>query len=224
MVARKRARRMAPEERREQILDAAVALILANRHSSCTLEQVAEAAHISKPLIYKYFPKREDLMKAILEREFKELRGRGLDSIPKDMPVEKIIRLTVERSLKYYFERGPIIRLLAADPAVADLARAGNSENRAKTLDYFIARHMKKGTGIPRDVAVIAVTMVVNAPIHSIGALRRRGIEASQAVEVWTEFILGGWKALEARYGVSNENIRETGTVKLLRPKRRATR
>jgi len=211
---------MAPEERREQILGAAAALILANRHSSCTLEQVAEAAHISKPLIYKYFPRREDLMKAILEREFQELRGRGLDSIPKDMPVEKIIRITVERSLKYYFERGPIIRLLAADPAVADLARAGNREDRAKTLDYFIARHMK-GAGIPRDVAMIAVTMVMNAPIHSIGTLRRRGIEAGRAVEVWTEFILGGWQALEARYGASNENLREPA-VKLLRPKRRA--
>jgi AcrR family transcriptional regulator len=223
MVARKRARRMAPEERREQILDAAVALILANRHSSCTLEQVAEAAHISKPLIYKYFPKREDLMKAILEREFRELRGRGLDSMPPDMPVEKTIRIAVERSLKYYFERGPIIRLLADDPAVADLLRAGNRQDRNKTLDFFIAKHLKS-SGVPKDVALVAVTMVVNAPTHSIGALRRRGVDARLAIEVWTEFILGGWRALEARYRVSNENESETGTVKLLRPKRRATR
>ena len=223
MVARKRAKRMAPEERREQILDAAVALILANGHSSCTLEQVAEAAHVSKPLIYKYFPKREDLMKAALEREFRVLRGRGLDSVPTDVPVEKVIRVTVERSLKYYFERGPIIRLLAADPAVADLVRAGNRRDRAKTLDYFVAKHIQ-GTGIPRNVAVIAVTMVVNAPIHSITSLKRRGIEAKEAVDVWSEFILGGWKALEARYGISNENAREAGTVKLLRPKRRAAR
>ena len=89
MVARKRAKRMTPEARRQQILDAAVALILANRHSSCTLEQVAEAAHISKPLIYKYFPKREDLMKAILEREFLELRGRGLNAIPRQSPSKR---------------------------------------------------------------------------------------------------------------------------------------
>jgi TetR/AcrR family transcriptional regulator, fatty acid biosynthesis regulator len=220
MVARKRAKRMAPEARREHILDAAVGLILANRHSSCTLEQVAEAAHISKPLIYKYFPNREDLMKAVLERELKELRGRGLDAIPKDMPVERIIRLTVERSLKYYFERGPIIRLLTTDPAVADLVKADNREQRAKTLDYFIARHMK-GTGIPRDVAVIAVTMVMNAPIHSISPLKRRGIDANEVIEVWMEFILGGWKALEARYGVSNEN--ENEPIRLVRPRRRTT-
>jgi len=220
MAARKRAKRMTPEGRREHILDAAVALILANRHSSCTLEQVAEVAHISKPLVYKYFPKREDLMKAILEREFEELRGRGLDAIPRQIPVEKVIRIAVERSLKYYFERGPIIRLLSTDPAVATLVRADNREQRAKTLDYFIARHMK-GTNIPKNVALIAVTMVINAPIHSISALRRRGIEADLATEVWTEFILGGWKALEARYGVSNENQREP--IRLVRPKRRSS-
>ena len=211
---------MAPEERREQILDATVALVLANRHSSCTLEQVAQAAHISKPLIYKYFPRREDLMRAVLEREFRELRGRGLDAIPKDVPVEKNIRITVERSLKYYFERGPIIRLLAADPAVADLVRTENRNDRAKTLDYFLAKHMK-GMGIPRNVALIAVTMVMNAPIHSISPLKRRGIDASETIEVWTEFILGGWKALEARYRVSNEN--ENEPVKLVRPKRRTS-
>jgi AcrR family transcriptional regulator len=220
MVARKRAKRMTPEARREQILDAAVALILANRHSSCTLEQVADVAHISKPLVYKYFPKREDLMKAILEREFRELRGRGLDAIPRQTPVEKVIRTAVERSLKYYFERGPIIRLLSTDPAVATLVRADNREQRAKTLDYFIARHMK-GTNIPKSVALIAVTMVMNAPIHSISALRRRGIEADLATEVWTEFILGGWKALEARYAVSNENQSEP--IRLARPRRRTS-
>ena len=220
MVARKRAKRMTRESRREQILDAAVALILTNRHSSCTLEQVAEAAHISKPLVYKYFPKRDDLMKAILEREFQELRGRGLDAIPAQIPVEKVIRIAVERSLKYYFERGPIIRLLSTDPAVATLVRADNREQRAKTLGYFIARHMK-GSNIPKSVAQIAVTMVMNAPIHSISALKRRGIEADLVTEVWTEFILGGWKALEARYGVSNEN--QSQPIRLVRPRRRTS-
>jgi AcrR family transcriptional regulator len=195
-----RASRLPPEQRRTQILDSAVTLILAAGHSGCTLEQVAAAAGISKPLIYKYFPKREDLLNAILEREFADLSGRGLDTLPRDIPIERVIRGTVERALHYYFERGPIVRLLSGDPAVAAMARTRNRNSRVNTADFFVKRFIDT-YAVPKDVAVIAVTMVVNAPIHSIPALRRRGINADRTIDVWSEFIIGGWKALEVRYG-----------------------
>lgn len=198
---------MAPAERREQLLDTAVRLIVANGHSSCTLEQVATAAGVSTPLIYKYFPRREDLLTAILEREFEELSGRGLDSIPRDVPVERVIRGTVERALHYYYERGPIIRLLATDPAVADLVRERNRSSRMNTTGYFVER-MIEHYRVPEDVAVVAVTMVVNAPIHAIPPLRRRGIDADRTIDVWSEFIIGGWKALEARFGSAAKRCR----------------
>jgi len=201
MTSRERAKRMAPEDRRSQILDAAVRLIVAGGHSGVSLEQVAAAAQISKPLIYKYFPKREDLLKALLEREFADLRGRGLNDVPRVIAPERIIRSTVENALNYYFERGPIVRLLSADPGVADLARQGNRASRRNTSDYFIAKFMES-YGVPLDVAQIAVTLVVNAPINAIGTLQRRGIGAARTIDVWTDFIIGGWKELTARYGV----------------------
>jgi AcrR family transcriptional regulator len=195
-----RARRMTPKDRRAQILDAAVKLIVSTGHSGVSLEQVAAAASISKPLIYKYFPRRDDLLKALLEREFADLSGRGLNDVPRGIAPERIIRGTVERALNYYFERGPIVRLLSGDPAVADLARQGNRASRRNTTDYFIAKFMA-AYGVPLDVAQIAVTMVVNAPINSISALQRRGIGAARTIDIWTDFIIGGWKALETKHG-----------------------
>jgi len=193
---------MAPEERREKILDAAVELILATGHAGCSLEDVAAAAGVSKPLVYKYFAKREELLKVLLEREFAELRGRGLDSVPRDVPAERVIRSTVERALTYYFERGPIVRLLSNDPALAAQARAGNRASRVSTTDYFIKKFVES-YGVPKDVARIAVTMVVNAPILSIASLKRRDISAERTIAVWSSFIIGGWKALEAEFGTA---------------------
>ena len=195
---------MAPEERREAILDAAVELILKSGHAGCSLEEVAAAGGISTPLIYKYFPKREELLKALLEREFEELRGRGLDSVPRDVPAERVIRATVERALTYYFERGPIVRLLSNDPALAAQARAGNRASRVSTTDYFIRKFMDS-YGVPKDVARIAVTMVVNAPILSVPSLKRRDISAERTIAVWSSFIIGGWKALESEYGTARK-------------------
>jgi AcrR family transcriptional regulator len=63
MAECKRAKRMSPEQRREQILDSAVDLIVARGLTSCTLEEVAVQARISKPVIYKYFSRLQDLLK-----------------------------------------------------------------------------------------------------------------------------------------------------------------
>jgi len=191
---------MAPADRREHILDAAVTLIVGAGHARCTLEQVAAAAGVSTPLVYKYFPRREDLLTVLLDREFRLLARRGLNSIPPDAPVEQVVRTTVANALHYYFERGPIVRLLSDDPAVAELARRGNRASTRATSEYFIARFVER-YGVPGDVALIAVTMVINAPILSVPRLRRRNISADLTIEVWSEFILGGWKALAAKYG-----------------------
>lgn len=199
-ASRPRARRLSREARRQSIAEAAVDLILDMGHSSCSLEQVAERAGISKALIYKYYPRREELIADLLDREFKSLRGRGLDSIPENVPIEQVVRSTVERALRYYHEHGPILRLLASDPAVAEMAAAGKRSSRSRTTDYFVRRFMKRYR-VPRDVALIAVTMVVNAPIHSMVFLRRQEIDIDRTIDVWTEFIVGGWQALHKRFG-----------------------
>ncbi len=199
-----RAPRMAPQARREHILDAAVKLIVGAGNARCTLEQVAASAGISTPLIYKYFPRREDLLTALMDREFALLSRRGLATIPADAPVEEVVRSTVGNALHYYFERGPIVQLLSNDPAVAEMARKGNRASTQNTTQYFITKFVET-YGVPGDVALIAVTMVINAPILTVPRLRRRGIAADLTIDVWSEFILGGWKALSARYGAKRQ-------------------
>src|SRR5450432_539566 len=100
MPVRKRAQRMSPDKRREQIMDSAVALIVSRGLSSCTLEVVAAEARISKPLIYKYFPRLADLFKALVEREYRFVRGRGLGELPKKVPYEEVIHRSNLRSME----------------------------------------------------------------------------------------------------------------------------
>jgi len=200
MPVRKRAQRMPPEKRREQILDSAVALIVARGLSSCTLEVVAAEARISKPLIYKYFPRLADLFKALVEREYRFLRGRGLGVLPRNIPYEEIIHRSNLQSLEYLYERGPIMRLLASDRSIAGLAKRQDRDERGVIIDYFTKRCMEV-YDFPRDVARVCSIMTVNAPILSARALRRSGIAAHRAAEIWSDFIIGGNHALQAKYG-----------------------
>jgi AcrR family transcriptional regulator len=200
MPVRKRAQRMTPDKRREQIMDSAVALIVAQGLSSCTLEAVAAEARISKPLIYKYFPRLADLFKSLVEREYRFLRGRGLGVLPGNVPYEEIIHRSNLRSMEYLYERGPIMRLLASDRSIASLAKRQDRDERGVMIDYFIKRCIDV-YGFPRDVARVCCIMTVNAPILSARALRRSGIAAHRAAEIWSDFIIGGNNAVQAKYG-----------------------
>jgi AcrR family transcriptional regulator len=199
MPVRKRAQRMSPEKRREQIMDSAVALIVSRGLSSCTLEVVAAEARISKPLIYKYFPRLADLFKALVEREYRFLRGRGLGVLPKNVSYEEVIHRSNLRSMEYLYERGPIMRLLASDRSIAGLAKRQDRDERGVMIDYFTKR-CAEVYGFPRDVARVCSTMTVNAPILSARALRGSGISAHRAAEIWSDFIIGGNNALQLKY------------------------
>lgn len=56
-------------ERREQLLDAALGLIADAGYSGVSMEAVARAARVSKPVVYDLFPDRGALLRALLERE-----------------------------------------------------------------------------------------------------------------------------------------------------------
>ncbi|HEY0745515.1 MAG TPA: TetR/AcrR family transcriptional regulator [Steroidobacteraceae bacterium] len=203
---------MSPDKRREQIMDSAVALIISRGLSSCTLEAVAVEARISKPLIYRYFPKLENLFKVLVEREYRFLRRRGLDDLPKSAAYEEVIRRSNLRSLEYLYERGPIMRLLASDRSIAGLAKRQDRDERGVMIDYFAQRCMQE-YHVPREVARVCSIMTVNAPILSIRALRDSGIAAHRAAEVWSDFIIGGNNALQLKYG----------KLKRIKPRKRRT-
>lgn len=61
--------RVAPEQRREQLLDAALDLVVTRGHDAATVEAVAARAGVTKPVLYGVFAGRADLLAALLARE-----------------------------------------------------------------------------------------------------------------------------------------------------------
>jgi AcrR family transcriptional regulator len=60
-------KRMSPEDRREQILDAAVQHFAEHGFEGGT-RGVAQRLGVTQPLVYRYFPSKDDLIKAVYER------------------------------------------------------------------------------------------------------------------------------------------------------------
>src|SRR4051812_24516094 len=66
---RKRAAHLGPERRRPQVLDAALELFLERGYEGASMTAVADAAGVTKPVVYACFPGKEELFRALLRRE-----------------------------------------------------------------------------------------------------------------------------------------------------------
>jgi AcrR family transcriptional regulator len=66
---RRYAPRMPPTERREQLLDAALELIVEAGYGGVSMEAVARRAGVTKPVVYGLFADRGELLRSLLERE-----------------------------------------------------------------------------------------------------------------------------------------------------------
>jgi AcrR family transcriptional regulator len=69
IAPRKRAAHLGPERRRPQVLDAALELFLEHGYDGTSMDAVARAAGVTKPVVYACFRGKEELFRALLRRE-----------------------------------------------------------------------------------------------------------------------------------------------------------
>jgi AcrR family transcriptional regulator len=60
---------MPPGQRREQLIDAALGVILEHGYGGVSIEAVARAAGVTRPVVYDHFPNLPLLLHALVERE-----------------------------------------------------------------------------------------------------------------------------------------------------------
>jgi AcrR family transcriptional regulator len=60
---------MSPEQRREHLIDAALEVILERGYAKVSIEAIARAAGITRPVVYDHFPNLNRLLHAVIERE-----------------------------------------------------------------------------------------------------------------------------------------------------------
>ncbi|MET0810031.1 MAG: helix-turn-helix domain-containing protein, partial [Thermoleophilaceae bacterium] len=74
-MAAAQTKRIAGDERRELIALAAGRLFAAHGYAGTRMEDVAAAAHVTKPMVYRHFASKKDLYIALLARHEKDLPG-----------------------------------------------------------------------------------------------------------------------------------------------------
>ena len=79
--AQQRGVRLPRTERRAQLLAAAQRVFSANGYHAAAMDEIAEQAGVSKPVLYQHFPGKLDLYIALLESHVDELVGRVQEAL-----------------------------------------------------------------------------------------------------------------------------------------------
>nr|WP_042188877.1 TetR/AcrR family transcriptional regulator [Kibdelosporangium sp. MJ126-NF4]CEL18514.1 Transcriptional regulator, TetR family [Kibdelosporangium sp. MJ126-NF4]CTQ97998.1 Transcriptional regulator, TetR family [Kibdelosporangium sp. MJ126-NF4] len=84
--------RMAPEERREQLLDAALEIINTDGVAAVSVDAVAKAVGVTRPVVYGQFTDANHILRVLLRRESERALAQLADTLPDDLvdadPVE----------------------------------------------------------------------------------------------------------------------------------------
>jgi AcrR family transcriptional regulator len=115
-------RRLSGVERREAILAAAMAVFAERGYHGASVDDVAQAAGVSKALIYEHFPSKKDLHASLVEREVTDLFARLAANAASGTHGADRMRGGVEAFLGFVEERRTAWRMLFRDAADAEVA------------------------------------------------------------------------------------------------------
>jgi AcrR family transcriptional regulator len=148
--------------REQQMLDAAMQLFSANGYHETSMDAIAAAAQISKPMLYLYYGSKEELFAAVLSREL----TRFIDAVRADLDLKQSPRELLRRtivSVLHYIDANRASWIVIYSQATSSQAFAHTvREGREKVID-LVARLLETGTRKPEphsDFHMKAVALV----------------------------------------------------------------
>lgn len=148
--------------REQQMLDAAVQMFSVNGYHETSMDTIAAAAQISKPMLYLYYGSKEDLFGACLNREM----TRFIDAIRADIDFDDspqdMLRNTIGSFLRY-IDENRASWIVMYTQATSSMICSRPSRTVAANAWELVAGLVRAGTRSPRPEAeneMMAVALV----------------------------------------------------------------
>lgn len=151
--------RLDPQRRRAQLIDVAARLYEASSPTTVTFEDVADAAGVSRSLVYAYFGDRGGLLAAVYLQTAERLDGELAQVLNANVPDEVMLRRIVRRYLTFARDDEHSWRVIASagelhHPALVAARRARVERIASAWGDTPEARLLASGALAMLEVAV----------------------------------------------------------------------
>lgn len=162
-MSAKQRTRLSPAARTDQLLNVAKKMIVSDGLQSFRMESLARMAEVSSPLVYNYFSSRQALLRALLEREYRESSNALFYEVVNATSFEDVIRVFITSNFEHHAP-GNILPVLLSQPDIADSISEMRSEQRKRTATYLV-KNSAKTYKLSIEQAQLAITMSSGASI-----------------------------------------------------------
>ena len=189
--------RLPRDERRAQLLNAALEVFTIAGYHAAAMDEIADAAGVSKPVLYQHFPSKLDLYLAVLDVHIDSLIFEIHRALASEVENADRVGATIGAYFDFIDKEGEAFRLLFesdmnVEPAVRE---------RLNRMTYDCAAAMSAvisiETGIPKEASMLlSVGLVGTAQITARHWLDRDGsLTREQAIHLVTTL---AWRGLSS--------------------------
>jgi AcrR family transcriptional regulator len=186
--------RLPRDERRAQLLTAALEIFTASGYHAASMDEIADRASVSKPVLYQHFPSKLDLYLAVLDLHIDSLVFAIQKAIASTRDNKNRVKATIDAYFGFIEGEGEAFRLLFE----SDMSIEPQVRERLERMTYdcavAVSAVISVDTGLPKDEAMIlAIGLIGCAQISARHWLEKGGkIDRSQASALVTSLMWRG--------------------------------
>nr|WP_297425450.1 TetR/AcrR family transcriptional regulator [uncultured Actinotalea sp.] len=191
-AGRPRAARMPAGARRAQILEVAQDLFAREGFHHVSMDDIADAAAVSKPVLYRHFPSKLDLYLAVVDHRGEALVARidaALAAIPeRDTTGRDVVRAIVGAYVEFVEQAGESFSLLFESDVTRDADVRLRVEHASAEAAQAICRGLQGVAGLDDAEARLAAAALVGmAQVAATNRYRTGDVAVERAVELVTD-------------------------------------
>lgn len=186
--------RLPRDERRAQLLAAALEVFTAAGYHSAAMDEIADRAGVSKPVLYQHFPSKLELYLAVLDTHIDSLVfaiQRAIQSTPDNA---KRVQATISAYFDFIEEEGEAFRLLFESDMNVEPAVRERLNRMTYDCAAAVSAVISLDTGLPQEAAMLlGVGLIGSAQVTARHWLERDSkLSREQAQTLATNIIWRG--------------------------------
>ncbi len=180
------------------MVDAAVRCFARNGYQAASMDEIAESAGVSKPLVYLYLNSKEELFTAVIRREARALLGAVAEAVvDRSAPPDERLWAGLTAFFTFAAEHPDSWAVLSRQARTQGEPFAGEAARMRDEITAFVAGLIGEaapvGAGITgRDVDALAQALVGSAESLASWANETPGVTAREAAATLMNFAWSG--------------------------------
>jgi AcrR family transcriptional regulator len=137
------------DERRAELLAAAQEVFVANGYHGAAMDEIAETAHVSKPVLYQHFPSKRELYLALLDSHLTSLTELMLGALSSTTDNDERVQAVMRAYYRFIASDDQAHRLVFESDLINDPDVSSRLETFNKTFADAVARVIAEDTKLP---------------------------------------------------------------------------